>query len=72
MNRKGRRNMLLTRRWFAAACAAEILPTRFLRVAASNLFLTPHPAAPLTAPAAMALPAAMASGRRKGKIPPRW
>ena len=59
-------------RWLTMAYAVEILPTLFLRVAASNPFLTPYPAAPLTAPAAMALPAAMARGTRKGKIPPRW
>ena len=63
--------MLRTRRWLAAACAAEILPTRFLCVATSNPFLTLYPAAPLTAPAAMALAAALPRGTRKGKIPPR-
>ena len=61
-----RRRMLASTRWLALA----LLPTRFLRVVASNPFLTPYPAAPLTAPAAMALPVAVPRGTRKGKIPP--
>ena len=61
-----RRRMLASTRWLALA----LLPTRFLRVVASNPLLTLYPAAPLTAPAAMALPVAVPRGTRKGKIPP--
>ena len=48
-----------------------IFPTRFLRVAASMGYLVPYPAAPLMAPAAAALPEAMAAGMRNtGRILP--
>ena len=66
-----RLNIRWTRRLLAAICAALILPTFFLRVAAWMAFLAPYPAAPLTAPAAMALPPATSRGIRNGRIPPR-
>ena len=57
-----------TCRLLAAHCASRILPTRFLRVAASRAFLVPYCAPALTA--LVALAAAMAAGMRNAaRIP---
>ena len=61
--------MLANTRWLAAACAAEILPTRFLRLTAPKAFLTPQLAAPLNTPVPMALAPILMIGMRRESTP---